>query len=114
MEEKEIYPIMNNLLIEIYFDNPYKKIVKENEVEMTEDFVNPDSGLVEKLENTAFFGKVIEAGPECEFVKAGDDVLFDHRAVFPAPFFGHDLWVLNEVSVKAIIAEGLSERFKKD
>lgn len=110
---KEIYPIMNNVLITIYYDNPYKKEVKENEVVMTDDFVNPDSGMIDKLENNIFVGRVEEVGSECKYVKPGDDIIFDHRVLSPTPFMGNELWMLNEQSIKAVIAEGLTERFKK-
>lgn len=109
---KEIYPIMNNVMIEIHRENPYKRIFKDNEIEMTNDFINPDSGMIDELENNVFFGEVIEAGPECEFVKPGDDIIFDHRCIFPVPFLGHEYWMLNEQSIKAVIAEGLTERYK--
>ncbi len=110
---KEIYPIMNNLLIEIYYENPYKKEVKDNEVVMTDDFVNPDSGMIDKLENNIFIGHVIEVGSDCKYVKVGDDVIFDYRVLSPTPFMGHELWMLNEQSVKAVIADNLKERFEK-
>lgn len=109
---KEIYPIMNNVLINVYYENPYKKLVQDDEVVMTDEFINPDSGMVDKLENNTFFGNVVEVGPECKFVKAGDDIIFDHRALFPTPFMGNELWMLNEQAIKAVINENLTERFK--
>lgn len=110
---KEIYPIMNNILITIYKENPYKKIVKENELEMTDTFINPDTGMIDQLENNVFYGRVEKCGPECEFVQEGDDIIFDERAVYPTPFMGNEYWMLNEQNIKVVIAEGLTRRFRK-
>ena len=109
----ELKPVYKNIIIDVYDTNPYVRQKTEDGLDLNSDFVNSDSGQVEEKNLVIECAKVMEVGPDCEYVCAGDDVLVDVRALSPIPFLGHYYWLLNEQAVKAVIAEGLTERFKK-
>lgn len=46
-------------------------------------FNNPDSGELDTLQELVACAKVIEIGPECKYVKPGDDVYYDPRTCYP-------------------------------
>ena len=109
----ELKPIYKNIIVDVYDENPYLKKQTQDGLELNSDFINSDNGQVEEKQLVIECAEVIEVGPDCEFVKAGDDVLVDLRTLSPVPFMGNCYWLLNEQAVKAVIAEGLTERFKK-
>ena len=110
---KELMPVYRNIIVEVYDENPYANKKTEEGLDLNSDFINSDSGQVEEKQLVIECAKVIEVGPECEYVHAGDDVIVDLRTLSPVPFMGNVFWLLNEQAVKAVIAEGLTERFNK-
>ena len=73
--EKEIMPVYRNVLIDIYDVNPYKTNKTEDGLDISDEFINSDSGQIAKKDFYIECAKVLETGPKCEFVKSGDDVL---------------------------------------
>lgn len=111
---KEIMPLYSMVMVEIYDENPYEKKETETGLRITSDLrENEDTGMIEKSEFYVRTAKVIEAGPDCKYVQAGDDVLIDTRAMRPIRFMDHMFWNIAEQNLVAVINEGLSERFKK-
>jgi hypothetical protein len=115
----EIYPVQNNLIVRPFNENPFQRLV-ETESGLYEDlgglqpeFKNPDNGNYELEENLITVATVIEAGVKCEFVKAGDVVMYTKPSAVPIPFYKQNLQYVNENRVLAVINEGLTERFKK-
>lgn len=105
MENKEIKVLYRNLLVDVYDENPYKNKTTEGGLQLSDEFVNPDSGQVDKRDFYIECAKVLEVGDECKFVKPGDDVLIDIRTMNPIPFFGNIYWLLDEAAVRAVIKE---------
>lgn len=103
MENKEIKVLYRNILVDIYDENPYKNRVTEGGLQLSDEFVNPDSGQIDKRDFYIECGKVLEVGDECKYVKAGDDVLIDIRSMSPIPFFGGMYFILDEAAVRAVI-----------
>lgn len=112
-EMKEMMPVYRNIIIDIYDENPYKINETEDGLELSDEFINSDSGQVSKKDFYIECAKVIEVGPKCEFVKAGDDVMIDIRSISPIPFYKNCWWLVDEQAVKAVINEGLKNRLKK-
>lgn len=117
IEEKlatlEILPLGNKMIVQPYVDNPYEKKVQNGILlESAGIFKNPDTGSLDKLEKGIVCGKVIEVGPETNYVSVGDDVYYQENTVAPIPFFRMGYKLLSEYSVIAVIAQGLTERFK--
>ena len=111
--EKEIVTLYRTVLIDVYDKNPYKQAETEDGLTLSDEFINSDSGQIDKKDFYIECAKVIEAGPECKYVKPGDDVLIDIRTMSPIPFYGKVYWVLDEGAVKAVIGTGLKERISK-
>jgi hypothetical protein len=110
---KEIMPLYNTLMVDFYEDNPYE--VKESETGLkltTGMHESPDSGELEKKDIWYRVANVLEVGPECKYVHAGDDVYLDVRSCRPFPWMGEVRWQAAEQNVIAVMANDLSERFK--
>lgn len=111
---KEIMPLYSMVMVEIYDENPYERKETETGLRITNDLrENEDTGMIEKSEFYVKTAKVIEAGPDCKYVRAGDDVLIDTRSIRPIRFMDNIFWNIAEPNLVAVINEGLSERFKK-
>lgn len=103
MENKEVKVLYRNVLIDVYDENPYKNKVTEGGLELSNEYVNPDSGQIDKRDFYIECAKVLEVGDDCKFVSAGNDVLVDIRTMSPIPFFGKIYWILDEAAIKAVI-----------
>lgn len=111
---KEIMPLYSMVMVEIYDENPYEQKETKTGLKLTTDLrESEDTGNIEKSEFYVKVAKVIEAGPDCKYVQAGDDVLIDTRAMRPIRFMGNIYWNIAEPNLVAVINEGLAERFKK-
>jgi hypothetical protein len=107
----EMMPVGARLIVQPYPTNPYRKIVEGNIiVDYAETFKNPDSGEYDKLAAGVICAKVIEIGPECQWVKPGDDIFCQNGVLTVVPFFSSGYKTLAEVQILAIIAEKLKER----
>jgi len=110
----EIMPINARVLCRPYDRNPYQKLeVRESGLIIpiaTGNFDNPDTG--EKDTEVAFMtvGQVIEASPQCKYVKEGDDVFYVRQTGVPIPFFNQNYECVSEQMIYVVINEGLKER----
>lgn len=109
----EFLPMWSRVVLLAYPENPYKKIMEGNIiVDYNGEFLNPDSGEMDRMPPGVACAKVIEVGPKCEYLKPGDDVYYDNRTVQPIPFMNMGYITTHEQSIIAVINEGLKERFK--
>lgn len=110
----QIMPLYSTLMVVFYDENPYE--IKESETGLkltTGMHESPDSGELEKKDTPYRAAAVLEAGPECKYVKSGDDVYVDIRGCRPFPFKGGIYWQVAEQNVIAVMADDLHERLKK-
>ena len=110
----EVMPLYNTVMVEFYDENPYE--VKETEAGLkltTGLHESPDSGELEKKDMWYRVAKVLEVGPECKYVKQGDDVYLDFRGCRHFPFRGNVYWQAFEQNVIVVMADDLTERFKE-
>lgn len=114
MKTLEIIPMGNKVMMLPYPENPYKKIASTSGiiVDYNGEFNNPDTGEKDKLQTFVGCAKVIEMGPECKYVIAGDDVFYDTRTVYPVPFLNLGYILTTEPQFLLIINGGLKKRFK--
>lgn len=111
-ETLECIPLGRKVILMPYPTNPYKKIMQGSIiVEYDGDFLNPDSGEKDKLKELVSCAKVIEVGPECKYVKPGDDVFYDSRTCYPLPLFSLGYLLTDETQILSMLNEGLKERF---
>jgi hypothetical protein len=115
LETLEIVPMGAKVILLPYPRNPYKKVIEGKIiVEYNGEFNNPDSGERDALKEMVGCAKVIEVGPECKYVKAGDDIYYDTRTCYPLPFMTLGYIMTTEPQILAIINEGLKIRFKME
>ena len=58
-------------------------------------------------------GEIVDAGPDCKWVRDGDVIYFTKVSEVPVPFFKQGLVMVNETRVMAVINKGLTARFNK-
>ena len=111
--KKEIMPLYTYLMVDFYNENPYEVKQTETGLKLTTGMhESQDSGEIEKKDTWYRVAKVLETGPECKYVKAGDDVYLDVRSCRPFPWMGVIYWNAAEQNVIAVMADDLSERLK--
>lgn len=112
LETLEMLPMMNKIIILPYPENPYKKVMQGNIiVNYSGSFMNPDSGEQDKLVELVGCAKVIEVGPECKFLKPGDDVYYDTRTTYPVPFMSLGYKLTTEPQILCVLNSELKKRF---
>ncbi len=112
LETLEMLPMMNKIILQPYPVNPYRKVVEGSLiVDYTGAFKNPDSGEDDKLQELVGCAKIIEVGPECKYLKPGDDVYYDTRTVYPVPFMSMGYRLTSEPQILCVLNEKLKERF---
>ena len=112
LEKLEMLPMGSRVILSAHPVNPYRKVVEGNlVVDYQGQFFNPDTGEMDKMETFVGCAEVIEAGPECKYLKPGDDVYYDTRTVHPVPFMSLGYVVTHEQGILCVINESLKERF---
>ena len=110
----QIMPLYTTLIADFYDENPYEVKESETGLKLTTGLhESPDSGELEKKDTWYRVASVLEVGPDCKYVKPGDDVYLDVRSCRPFPFKGNIYWQAAEQNVLAVMANDLDERFKK-
>ena len=114
----EIMPINDNLIVKLFEENPFQRIVKEGSIIVDlggqkPQYKNTDNGQIEEEENFIKVAVVQETGPLCKFIKAGDTIFTSKPSLTPIPFYKQNLYHMNENRVMAVVNEGLTERFEK-
>lgn len=107
------------VLIKPFEMNPFQQIkVSESGLIIdtggyTPEYKSTDTGEWEEMEQKIAVGTVIDAGPDCKYLKEGDAVFYQKAAAVPVPFFKQGLHTVSETQVIAVVNEGLTERFNK-
>lgn len=113
LQNLELIPMFDKVIILPYPQNPYRKIIEGNIiVDYDGTFKNPDSGEMDKQNVFVGCANVIEIGPTSKFLKPGDDVFYDTRTVYPVPFQSLGYKLTSETQILCVINEKLKERFK--
>lgn len=113
----EIKPLFNRILVKPFVYNPFQRIQIENGIITDIGGMNPNTefnnqtGQWEEREQNIVVGIVVEAGPECKYLKEGDTVFYMRNMPTPVPFFKQGLWTIKEDNIIAVVNEGLEDRF---
>ena len=111
----EIMPIYNNIMIRPYKENPYADQITKSGLRLGNgEFTNPDSGEDEQMDLKISCAEVIEVGPDCKYIKPGDDVYVNNPTIRPVPFMRQGFFLCNEQNVLAVMNNDLDKRFKKE
>jgi co-chaperonin GroES (HSP10) len=120
VENIEIMPLGNYILVKQFEENPFQRIVRDSKSGLIIDlggqapeYKNTDNGQIEEEEQFIKVGAVQEVGPECKYLKPGDAVFYPKTASIPVPFYKQQLIQVNETRVLAVVNENLTERFNE-
>lgn len=120
VENIEIMPIGNYLLVKPFIENPFQRIVRDSKTGLILDtggfapeYKNTDNGHIEQEEQFIKVGVVQESGYRCEAIRPGDTVFYTKVSAVPVPFYKQGLELINETRVLAVVNENLSVRFKE-
>lgn len=116
----EIMPIGNYVLVKQFEDNPFQRIVRDNTSGLILDlggakpeYKNTDNGQIEEEESFIKVGVIQEVGPECKYLQSGDTIMYTKPSAVPVPFYKQGLILVNETRALVTINSGLTERFTK-
>lgn len=120
IENIEIMPIGNYVLVKQFEENPFQRIVRDSKSGLIIDvgglapeYKNTDNGQIEEEEQFIKVGVIQEVGPECKWCQPEDTIFFTKNSAVPVPFYKQGLQLVNETRVLAVVNENLTERFKK-
>jgi hypothetical protein len=116
LHDLEIKPTGINVLVLPYKKNPYEKVEVRDSGIVLEDgaasFKNPDSGEDENQQLAILVGRVIESGPDCKWIKEGDDIYYHYNSAIPIPFMRQGFYCVAESRVLMVLNVGLTKRFE--
>lgn len=119
VENIEILPLGNYVLIKPFEQNPFQRIVRSSSGLIIDtggfapEIKNTDTGEYQEEEQFIRVGVVQEVGPECKYLKAGDAVFYSKPSEVPVPFYKQGLVNVNETRILAVVNENLTDRFKE-
>jgi len=120
VENIEIMPIGNYVLVKEFDENPFQRIVRDTKSGLILDlggakpeYKNTDNGQIEEEESFIKVGVIQEVGPDCKFLQSGDTIMYTKPSAVPVPFYKQGLILVNETRALVTINEGLTERFAK-
>ena len=117
LDNLEIKPIYEGVLIKPYDENPFQRIHKEGAIitdlgGMKPTYKSNEDGQYHEEESFIRVGLVIDAGPTTKYLKEGDVVMWRRPSEVPVPFFKQNLVLVNEHSIMTAVNQGLNDRFK--
>lgn len=118
LHQLEICPIYEGVLIKPYEENPFQRVKVENGIitdvgGLAPKYKSNETGEWEEEQSFIRVGLVIEVGPTCKYIKAGDAVMWRRPSETPVPFYKQGLVLVNEHSIMVAVNEGLTQRYGK-
>lgn len=117
LEGVQIAPIGNYVIVRPFKENPFQKVQVSSSGliistgGMAPEIKRNDSGEYEEAENPIKVGVVIEAGPECKWLKSGDTIMWTVMSEVCIPFYNFGFKLVNETRALCVINDDLNERF---
>jgi hypothetical protein len=117
LNQLEIKPLYEGVLIKPLAQNPFQKIKREGNLivdtgGLTPEYKSRETGEWEEEESFIHYGVVQEVGPTCKYLKEGDVVMWRKPSETPVPFYKQGLVLVNEHSIMITVNVGLADRFK--
>lgn len=116
----QIYPIANYVIVRPFKENPFQKVKIDEKTGLIlstggliPEYKRNDSGEFEEAEQVIKTGVVIQAGPECKWIKDGDTIMWAVMSEVVIPFYNFGFRLVNENRAICVINDDLEERFKK-
>lgn len=105
-ENKQLTPCGFTVIFTKYDRNPYRQyrtsaagLILDTGFEAHEMFRSPDSGEMEMSELGIVCAKVVAVGPDCKYVKPGEDIYLRDIGCAPVPFGGNAYWAISEQNI---------------
>lgn len=111
----EIMPMGRYALIKPFDNNPFQKIERQGAI-ITDlggyapTYKSHETGEIEEERQFIKVGTVVETGPKCEFLKAGDIVFYTIASEMMVPFYKLGFVTVDEYRIIAVVNEKLTER----
>lgn len=103
---KHIQPNSYTVIFTKYERNPYRKstrsasgIILDTGYDAHEYEFSHETGQMERNDLGIVCAKVIAVGPECKYVKPGEDIYLRNVGLAPVPFGGNDYWAISEQNI---------------
>lgn len=89
-----------------YERNPYRKstksksgIILDTGYDAHEYEFSHETGQMERNDLGVICCNVVAVGPECKYVKPGEDIYLRNVGIAPVPFNGRDYWAISEQNI---------------
>lgn len=116
----QIMPISNYVIVRPFKENPFQKVTVDERSGiitslggMIPEYKSSDTGQYEEAEQVIKVGVVIEAGPECKWLRSGDTIMWTTMSEVVVPFYNFGFRLVNESRAICVINDDLNERFNK-
>ncbi len=120
VENIDIMPIGNYVLVKQFEENPFQRIVRDSKSGLILDlggqkpeYKNTDNGQIEEEEQFIKVGVIQEVGPECKWCIPGDTIFYTKPSAVPVPFYKQNLQLVCENRVLSVVNENVSKRFEE-
>lgn len=113
----QIMPIGNYVIVHPFTENPFQKVqVSKSGIildtgGMVPEYKSNDSGEYEEAEQVIKVGVVVQAGPDCKWIKNGDTIMWAVMSEVVIPFYNFGFRLVNETRAIAVINDDLDKRF---
>src|ERR1035437_8395099 len=101
VKEVNVYANHTNVVIKL-IDNEFRKTIPTSGIILPSGgtYNSNETGQVENdLDQIIMLARVINVGPQCDWVPIGDKVYVDVRSIRPVPFKGLGYGVTNEQNI---------------
>ena len=114
----QIMPVANYVIVRPFKENPFQKVKVDPSSGliidlggMVPEYKSNESGDYEEAEQVIKVGVVIEAGPECKWLRSGDTIMWAKMSEVVVPFYNFGFRLVNETRAICVINDDLNERF---
>lgn len=114
----QIMPVANYVIVRPFKENPFQKVKVDPRSGliidlggMVPEYKSNESGEYEEAEQVIKVGVVIEAGPECKWLRSGDTIMWAKMSEVVVPFYNFGFRLVNETRAICVINDDLNERF---
>ena len=114
----QIMPVANYVIVRPFKENPFQKVKVDPRSGliidlggMVPEYKSNETGEYEEAEQVIKVGVVIEAGPECKWLRSGDTIMWAKMSEVVVPFYNFGFRLVNETRAICVINDDLNERF---
>ena len=114
----QIMPVANYVIVRPFKENPFQRVKVDSSSGliidlggMVPEYKSNESGEYEEAEQVIKVGVVIEAGPECKWLRSGDTIMWAKMSEVVVPFYNFGFRLVNETRDICVINDDLNERF---